>query len=110
VKILQDYGEIKNRVAELASKRDRTGKKPLSNDERLEVLNEIYDGLLFFWKQCVVSGSAKGTSSISYQLERARLEMIEITKSHDVKASPWRMIFSQLPEEYQYEDDTKGDA
>ncbi len=77
----KDYNDIKARVTELAEKRDRTGKKPLSNKKRLQLLNEIYDGLLYLWKQTVVTGVAKGTGAISFQLERARLEMIDLQRT-----------------------------
>ena len=72
---------IKKQVEELVAARDRTGKKPLTADERIQILNEIYDGLLFFWKQCVLTGAAKGTGAISHQLERARLEMYDLQRT-----------------------------
>jgi len=71
----QQYSDIKERVAELASKRDRTGLKPLTKEERAQILNEIYDGLLFLFKQCVITGTAKGTGAICLQLQGARLEL-----------------------------------
>jgi hypothetical protein len=71
----QQYNDVKARVAELAGKRDRTGEDPLSSDDRVQILNEIYDGLLYLWKQCVITGTAKGTSAIKFQLEGARLEI-----------------------------------
>lgn len=79
---MSQYDEIKERVAELAAQRDRTGKPPLETKERLCLLNEIYDGLLYLWKQAVISGVAKGTSGIAHQLERARLEMVDLERTH----------------------------
>jgi len=67
--------DVKAQVARLVQQRDRTGKEPQTKAERVQLLNEIYDGLLFLWKQCVLTGSAKGTGSIALQLERARLEI-----------------------------------
>jgi hypothetical protein len=96
------YDDIKSRIAEIASQRDRTGKKPLETEERIQLLNEIYDGLLYFWKQSVVAGSAKGTSSISYQLERARLEIVDLARASDLidtANSRWTLEFSRPPEE-----------
>ncbi len=78
----KEYDDIKKRVAELASKRDRTGKDPLPVSERIQVLNEIYDGLLFLWKQAVITGTAKGTGAICLQLERARLEIHDLKRFH----------------------------
>jgi len=68
----------------LKDERDRAGKAPLTKDERLVMLGEIYDGLLFSWRQNVTLGFSKGSSAISYQLERARLEMIGLSKDHGV--------------------------
>lgn len=76
-----EYQDIKERVAELVALRDRTGKKPLCTKKRIRLLNEIYDGLLYLWKQSVITGNAKGTGSISFQLERARLEMTDLVRT-----------------------------
>ena len=72
------YDDVKTRVAELAGMRDRTNMEPQTAKERVQLLNEIYDGLLFLWKQCVITGTAKGTSAIKFQLEGARLEIASI--------------------------------
>ena len=75
---------LKERIKELTEKRDRTGKDPLTTKERLSLLNEIYDGLLYLWKQTVLAGSAKGSLAIHYQLERARLEMVDLKRTASV--------------------------
>ncbi len=62
--------------------RDRRGKKPLTPEERIQILNEIYDGLAFWWLESVIEGSSKATGAVSYQLERARLELESLTKDH----------------------------
>ena len=80
---MAEFDNIKQSVAKLAAERDRTGKPQLSNTERLSMLNGIYDGLLFLWKQCVVTGVAKGTGAIAHQLERARLEIYDLEKICD---------------------------
>ena len=79
---MMEYDNVKARIAELVGMRDRTGKGALTTEQRLEILNEIYDGLLYFWKQLVITGSAKGTSAIAGQLERARLEMYDLERTH----------------------------
>lgn len=66
--------------------RDRTGKPKLTAVSRIKLLNEIYDGLLYTWKEQVVRGWNKGTGAIGYQLERARLEIEYLAK--DCSASP----------------------
>ena len=68
----KDISEI---VKELIVNRDRTGKAILTPDERIRLLDEIYDGLLYLWKECVLRGTATGTGAIGNQLERARLEL-----------------------------------
>lgn len=75
---MSDYDEaekIKQKVAYLASQRDRTGKSPLKVEERLQLLFEIYDGALYWLAQCVVTGTAKGTMAVGQILDRARLEI-----------------------------------
>ena len=73
--------DIQKRVAELSKLRDRTGKANLTTLERIDILNKIYDGLLFFWQQMVILGSGKGTLAISGQLEAARLEMYDLQRT-----------------------------
>lgn len=70
---------IKERVKEIAALRDRTGLPPLDNEARVQLLNEIYDGLLYLWKQCVLTGTAGGTGALTLQIERARLEIEQLT-------------------------------
>lgn len=79
-----DYKDVKQQVAELAKQRDRSGKQPLSKEERISLLQEIYDGLLYLWKQCVITGTAKSTNSIHFQLSNARSEMMELQRSYDL--------------------------
>ena len=43
-----DAKSVEEAVRELAKLRDRTGKKQLPLEERLQLLNEIYDGALYF--------------------------------------------------------------
>lgn len=62
--------------------RDRTGKEPLSKEARISLLSEIYDGLLFSWRQNVIMGSAKGCGAIVLQLQGARMEMTEMQRSY----------------------------
>ena len=71
-------------TANLKEERDRAGKDALTKSERLTMLDEIYDGLLFSWRQNVTLGFSKGSSAISYQLERARLEMDGLNARHGV--------------------------
>lgn len=78
---------IKQRVAELASQRDRTDKPKLSAPERIKMLDEIYDGLLYLWKQAVITATAKGTSAIAHQLEKARLELDALARTHAINSS-----------------------
>jgi len=82
---MAEYDDIKEKVAELAKLRDRSGLKKLTFDQRIDILGDIYDGLLFLWKQTVIVGSSKGTSAISDQLMHARQEMetlsIKVKKS-----------------------------
>ena len=98
---MSNYGNIKEQVAELAAKRDRTGLPPLSNDERIQLLNEIYDGLLYLWKQSVIIGNAKGTGALCLQIERARLE-IEVRSGKNTaqqsERDPWGLDGFALPE------------
>lgn len=68
----------------LRCERDRKGEAALTKAERLTMLDEIYDGLLFSWRQNVTLGFSKGSSAISYQLERARLEMVGLRANHGV--------------------------
>ena len=98
---MAEYNDIKERVASLAKMRDRNGLEPLTYEERIGHLNEIYDGLLFLWKQCVVSGTAKGTAAIGLQLERARLEMKDLRslygKAVDGSEDAWGLSGFDLP-------------
>jgi hypothetical protein len=91
------YDDIKERVAELASKRDRTGMEPLTAEERVQLLNEVYDGLLYLWKQCVITGTAKGTSAIKFQLEGARLEIDSITGHSSEYSNNYTFEFKTPP-------------
>jgi hypothetical protein len=52
-------------------------------------------------------GAAKDSALTALQMVE-KLETRMTGKSKTV--GEWRVVFSQLPEEYQYEDDTKGDA
>ena len=66
-----------------------------------------------WWKECVDAKKGKGLgaakdSAITALQMIEKLEMRMTGKSKTV--GEWRVVFSQLPEEYQYEDDGKGDA
>ncbi len=63
--------------------RDRRGKKPLTTEERIQIMEEIYDGLEFWWRESVIEGSTKATGAISYQLERARMELAALKENSD---------------------------
>jgi hypothetical protein len=66
-----------------------------------------------WWQECVEVkrgkgiGSSKDSAITAFQMIE-KIEMRLTGKSKTV--GEWRVVFSQLPEEYQYEDDTKGDA
>lgn len=76
--------DLQKRVQELKEERDRTGKEPLSAKSRIQLLNEIYDGLLYCWKEHVIKfgGVGRGASQLPYQLERARLELYDLMRTH----------------------------
>ena len=54
---------LKEEIARLALQRDRTGQEKLSPSERIQMLEEIYDGTLFWLKQSVIEGKSGGTRS-----------------------------------------------
>ena len=60
------------------------GKGPLSTHERLDLLEHLYDSLIFAWLENVQAGATQGSGAISYQLERARLEMVGLRANHGV--------------------------
>ena len=93
---------VKERVAELADLRDRTDKPPLEIADRVQLLNEIYDGLLYLWKQCVLTGTASGTGALTLQIERARLEIEQLSSTDnsyfntdDITSIGWASISTE---------------
>jgi len=75
-----------------ARERLKAGKAPLSTHERLSLLQALYDALLFSWFEKVELGETQGSGAISYQLDRARLEIVGLTKDHtliDRRVDPW---------------------
>jgi hypothetical protein len=77
------------KLAEIKERQDRVyGGEKLSVEERVTILNEIYDLSLLYWLECAVTKSSKGTFAVSGQIERARLEMDtwggKGTKTHKV--------------------------
>jgi len=71
--------DIKAHILELIALRDRTGRKPLTNEERLGLLHEIYDSLLYLWKQTTLAGQSRGTGALSDQLGKVRHEIEAIS-------------------------------
>lgn len=67
--------ESASKKIDYMKERDRTGKKRLTLKQKLKMLEEIYEGLLFNWKECVSKGLNKGTLAISTQLAQARTEI-----------------------------------
>lgn len=73
--------KIKQQLAEFADLRNRADKPALTNKERLDLLNKIYDGALYWLLQAVVSATAKGTGAATLVLERARQEIVELQRA-----------------------------
>jgi len=60
----------------------REGRVPLSKEERLSLLEELYDSLLLSWIENVEGGVHTGSAALSCQLERTRLEMVGLRQNH----------------------------
>jgi hypothetical protein len=95
--------EIKTKIDTLAAERNRTGKKPLTKKQRVQVLNEIYDGLLFTWRQSVIHGWQKGTGALTLQLDRARLELDSWGGDGGTKAAQGGATIYTGPVSFEYE-------
>lgn len=81
------YEQYKNRISKMGA-----GDDPLSPEQRIEILNQIYDGALFWLAECVITKSAKGTGAVTSILERARLEMNDLSRSGDLDESRYNNI------------------
>lgn len=92
-----DFTDIKTRVAELAHGRDRTGKPPLTKDERIQILNECLDGSLIWLKQSVLIANAKGVGAATMIIERCRLEINELQRAGQDKNSTVEIHLNFLP-------------
>ena len=81
--------EYDNTLLALQDMQNRSGKKPLTHDQRCRMLNEIYDGTLVTLRRHLMMGVNKGTSAAVSMLERSRLELIGLedmlTRTRDDK-------------------------
>ena len=75
-----EYNDINARIAELVSARNRKGKPLLTTEERVQMLEELYDASLCYLTQCIIAGSMKGTGALTTILERARLEAQDLKR------------------------------
>jgi hypothetical protein len=73
--------EVEKALETLQRNSIRVGKKALSPTERIEVLNQIYDGLLYSLQAATIAGNMKGTAAAGTLLERLRVEVTETLKS-----------------------------
>ena len=92
----KDLEEILNRL-EFA--RNRTNQKELTKEKRLQILNECYDGALFWLKSAVIAAAPKGTGAATLVLERSRLEMIELQRAGSTKEYKFTVKFEDEPNE-----------
>jgi hypothetical protein len=91
-----------------------TRTEEVESDEKLLVkMRQILSGSVDWWKECTDAKKGKGLGAAKDSALTA-LQMVEKLETRMTGKSKtvgeWRVVFSQLPEEYQYEDDTKGDA
>lgn len=92
--------DIKQQIAELTDKRNRTHRRILTHEKRERLLNEIYDGALFWLKQCVISGATKGSSTAAFIMKAAREELQALTHAREEKAmAPQRIVFEYMSSE-----------
>jgi len=77
-KELNDIAEVLQR---LAKNRNRFDKDPLTRQQRLEMLNRIYDGALHWLEGAVITAKSNGIGAATQVLERSRLEAIELERT-----------------------------
>jgi hypothetical protein len=73
---MSDRAEMKEKIEALVSKRDRIGKRRLSIEQRLKILNQIYDAALYWMQAAVTAGQSKGTGSAAILLKSTREEIV----------------------------------
>lgn len=73
--------------------RDRRGKKPLAKEKRLAMLNEIYDGTLFWIQEALVKGTGKDTGAATMMLERVRLEIEGLERTRKDQSEKIELTF-----------------
>jgi hypothetical protein len=74
--------KIEDEVAALMHERDRRGKAVMTLDQRLKILEEIYDGALLWLRQAVISARSKGVGGATMVLERSRMEMEALSSAN----------------------------
>lgn len=104
----KEIAEVALRIDELKEMRRSTVGKKLSYDSRYSIANEIYDALLIDWAIDALRGRhGKGSGSLTYQLERARLEVeaLEPKATEQTKKGVRRVVGWEL-----FEDEGQADA
>lgn len=69
---------VAERIKRIKEMRERVSGRRLTAEERVELLNEVYDTALLYLVEHTLHGSFKSSGAITYQLERARLEIESI--------------------------------
>lgn len=75
------FDEASLLIEKLRKSRNRTDKPTLTNQQRQEILNRIYDGALFWLEASVIQGQTKGVGAATQILERSRMESIELERT-----------------------------
>jgi hypothetical protein len=97
----KQYDSLKERLAYLANQRNRDGKEQLTCDERIHMLDDLYDASLFLLTQLVTAGTLKGSLSLLSILERSRLEIYDLQRTNAGLQKIIELHFSE-PEEDSY--------
>ena len=95
------YDDLKKRIVYLAEQRNRAGKAQLTCDERIHMLDDLYDASLFMLTQLVTNGQLKGSMALLSILERTRLEIRDLRTINFGQQKTIELHFSE-PEEDSY--------
>ena len=98
--------EYAEQLLHLKDRRNRANKRNMTTEERVEVLQQIYDGSLISVQSAILSGELKGTAAMSTVMERIRLELAEV-KSFTTHTGKEKEV--QHTMSYEYELPEKND-
>jgi hypothetical protein len=73
--------EHAEQLLKLKDLRNRANKRNLTTEERIDVLQQIYDGSLISVQSAILMGEYKGTAALSTVMERIRMELSQVKET-----------------------------